>query len=139
MVDILADADFFSAAGPDDHGEHLSIPERVVVAPVNGVFAPVAGVAAPPPGRPVRRTPRSGANRIPTGSAVGAWPGGAWAVGAWGAYVVVGDLVGRVGGTDVRTPFSGRMVGYLARAGDRVVAGQPLAWLRVPIHDGAIG
>jgi len=51
----------------------------------------------------------------------------------------VGDVVGRVGVTEVRTPFAGRMVGFLARAGERVVTGQPIAWLRVPAHDLEIG
>jgi biotin carboxyl carrier protein len=45
--------------------------------------------------------------------------------------VDVGDLLGKVGANEVRTPFAGQVVGFLAHAGERVVAGQPLAWLRV--------
>ncbi len=41
----------------------------------------------------------------------------------------VGQLVGRVGVTDVRTPFAGAVVNWLADAGDRVHPGQPLLWI----------
>ena len=43
----------------------------------------------------------------------------------------VGDLVGRVGVAEVRTPFAGEVVRWLAAAGERVQEGQPLLWLRV--------
>ena len=46
--------------------------------------------------------------------------------------VVVGDLVGRVGVDEVRTPFGGQVVRWLATEGERVQEGQPLVWLRVP-------
>ncbi len=48
------------------------------------------------------------------------------------SVVTVGDVVGQVGDTDVRTPFAGQVVGWLAAAGERVQDGQPLAWIRVP-------
>ncbi len=44
--------------------------------------------------------------------------------------VEVGALIGTVGGTDVRTPFAGTIMGHLALSGERVTAGQPVAWLR---------
>lgn len=44
--------------------------------------------------------------------------------------VEVGALIGRVGGTDVRTPFAGAIMGHLAVSGERVTVGQPVAWLR---------
>jgi biotin carboxyl carrier protein len=44
----------------------------------------------------------------------------------------VGDLVGLVGEAEVRTPFAGQVVGWLAAAGERVQDGQPLVWMRVP-------
>ena len=34
---------------------------------------------------------------------------------------------------EVRTPFAGQVIGWLAADGERVQEGQPLAWLRV--HD----
>jgi biotin carboxyl carrier protein len=36
---------------------------------------------------------------------------------------------------EVRTPFAGRLVGFLAHRGERVMTGQPVAWLRV-LSDG---
>ncbi len=45
--------------------------------------------------------------------------------------IAAGDLVGRVGTTEVRSPFAGRMKGFLALEGERVSSSQPLAWLQV--------
>lgn len=42
-----------------------------------------------------------------------------------------GDLVGHVGTTEVRSPFSGQVKGFLALEGERVSSSQPLAWLQV--------
>jgi biotin carboxyl carrier protein len=36
-----------------------------------------------------------------------------------------------VGDVEVRTPFAGVVVGFLAHPGERVVSGQPVAWLRI--------
>jgi [acyl-carrier-protein] S-malonyltransferase len=47
-----------------------------------------------------------------------------------GASLAVGDVVGTVGQTDVRTPFAGRVQGMLAFAGERVMTSQPILWLR---------
>ncbi len=47
------------------------------------------------------------------------------------ALVGIGDLVGRVGVTEVRTPFADALVRWLSVAGERVQEGQPLVWLRV--------
>jgi biotin carboxyl carrier protein len=55
----------------------------------------------------------------------------AGAAGLKDVQVVVGALLGHVGDGEVRTPFEGQIVGFLAHGGERVVAGQPLAWLRV--------
>jgi [acyl-carrier-protein] S-malonyltransferase len=92
-------------------GEHLYMSERVVVSPGSGIFAPEETLFAP------------GTGLLPgTGGSPG---GGPSAVG-------VGDLVGRVGVTEVRTPFAGQVIRWLATAGERVQEGQPLVWLRVP-------
>jgi hypothetical protein len=40
-------------------------------------------------------------------------------------------VVGTVGQTEVRSPFAGDVQGMLAFAGERVMASQPIAWLRV--------
>jgi biotin carboxyl carrier protein len=56
---------------------------------------------------------------------------------AAGAETVVaaGQAIGVVEGpgasTPVRSPFPGALIGMLARAGERVREGQPVAWLRV--------
>jgi hypothetical protein len=39
--------------------------------------------------------------------------------------------VGRVGETEVRSRFSGLLMGLIAWRGERVATSQPLAWLRV--------
>jgi len=40
-------------------------------------------------------------------------------------------VIGRVGEREVRSPFTGTVLGWLAHRGERVLEGQPLAWLRV--------
>jgi [acyl-carrier-protein] S-malonyltransferase len=47
-----------------------------------------------------------------------------------GQLVGVGALLGTVAGAEVRSPFAGRVEGLLAHAGERLVARQPVAWLR---------
>jgi len=85
--------------------------ERVVVSPSSGIFSPEASLQAP------------GAGLLP-GTDVGSDQSSA---------IDVGALVGRVGISEVRTPFAGQVIGWLAADGERVQEGQPLAWLRV--HD----
>ncbi len=89
-------------------GEHLYMSERVVVSPCSGIFAPEQSLAAPGtgllPGTPGHETASS--------------------------HVRTGDLVGRVGVTEVRTPFEGEVIRWLSVAGERVQEGQPLVWLR---------
>lgn len=46
-----------------------------------------------------------------------------------GSSVEVGTLLGTVGDSEVRSPFAGRLEGALARPGERVQTGQPIAWL----------
>ncbi len=47
-----------------------------------------------------------------------------------GAEVSAGQLMGHVGDTEVRTPWAGVIMGFLAVEGERVAASQPIAWLR---------
>lgn len=49
---------------------------------------------------------------------------------AEGEVVPVGGLLGHVAGQEVRSPFTGWLMGMMARPGERVTAGQPVAWLR---------
>jgi [acyl-carrier-protein] S-malonyltransferase len=46
-----------------------------------------------------------------------------------GTPIEVGTLLGTVAGTEVRSPFAGRLEGALAHPGERVQTGQPIAWL----------
>jgi [acyl-carrier-protein] S-malonyltransferase len=112
-------------------GEHLFSSERVVVSPAAGVFNPDPKLEAPHPGRQGTLAPTSG------DSGAGTSPGASAATGAPTATaanypVVVGDLLGSVGQDEVRTPFAGQLVAFIAHPGERVVKGQPIAWLHVP-------
>ena len=79
----------------------LDIPERMIVAPDLGTFAPVDPQV----------------------------------VTTEGEIVLAGQLIGTLTAgdrrTDVRSPFTGFLMGVLAHRGERVRAGQPIAWLRV--------
>jgi [acyl-carrier-protein] S-malonyltransferase len=48
-----------------------------------------------------------------------------------GQPVAVGGLLGHVGEIEVRSPFAGQISGMLAVSGERVMSGQPIAWLDV--------
>ena len=47
-----------------------------------------------------------------------------------GTRINVGDLLGRVGDTEVRSAFAGILQSYIAVDGERVTHRQPIAWLR---------
>jgi multidrug efflux pump subunit AcrA (membrane-fusion protein) len=91
-----------------EQGEHLGVPERVIVAPSLGVFQPHA-------------------------------PATITAEGGQGEVVAAGQVIGHVESsgeaTPVRSPFSGFLMGMLARPGERVREGQPIAWLRAFASD----
>ena len=44
--------------------------------------------------------------------------------------IEVGQLIGHVGETEVRSPFAGIVQSYIAVEGERVTSRQPIAWLR---------
>jgi [acyl-carrier-protein] S-malonyltransferase len=114
LMDTLSGGDEWGASGPDGQGEHLYTSERVVVSPAPGVFEPAVQLAA------LESTALAEANAAP-GSGEGAEPG---------SLLAVGDQVGTVGLSEVRTPFDGILVRWLAVRGERVVEGQPVAWIR---------
>ncbi|HMD47090.1 MAG TPA: ACP S-malonyltransferase [Acidimicrobiales bacterium] len=105
LMDAIASADTAAAELMTHQGEHLYVSERVVVSPCAGIFMPETTLAAPG-----------------TGLLPGTGPGPSPSIG-------IGDLVGRVGVAEVRTPFAGRVVRWLAAAGERVQEGEPLLWL----------
>jgi [acyl-carrier-protein] S-malonyltransferase len=47
-----------------------------------------------------------------------------------GALIDTGEVLGRVGTHEVRSPFAGVLQSYLAVDGERVTSRQPIAWLR---------
>lgn len=81
-------------------GETLSVPERVIVAPAIGVFHRLDGEGG-----------RQDGYRIDRGD-------------------VVGTIRSLGRSTPVHSPFEGFLVAILARDGERVRPGQPVAWLR---------
>lgn len=82
-------------------GESIDVLERVIVAPENGTFEPLAA-----------RTVTAEGEIVEAGQ-------------------VVGTLVSPGRRTEVRSPFTGFLMGLLAHHGERVRPGQPVAWLRV--------
>ena len=81
-------------------GEQLDVHERVIVAPAVGVFHPLPPEVVTAEGEVV-------ADELALGHL---------------------DVMGNE--HPVRSPFTGFLMGMLADAGDRVRAGQPVAWLR---------
>ncbi len=47
-----------------------------------------------------------------------------------GSPIAVGDVLGHVGGVEVRSPFAGVLQSYIALDTERVTRRQPIAWLR---------
>ncbi len=94
-------------------GEHLEVPERVILAPAVGVFRPLDPDVAPAVAE-----------------------GGVEADGVnEGEMVTEGQVVAVVEARGhahpVRSAFTGFLVGMLAHPGERVREGQPVAWVRV--------
>lgn len=101
------------------NGETLAVLERVIVAPAVGVFRPLG-----------RATDLNSNEAIDLDECQGGDPGRP------AQLIAAGQAIGVVEGpgasTPVRSPFGGALVGMLARAGERVREGQPIAWLRLP-------
>lgn len=102
-------------------GERLYLSERVVISPCAGIFELPEGSPPSPSALDNQRSELALASgpSVPDGTIAGA-----------GRLIEIGDLVGRVSGTEVRSPFAGELMGLLAHPGERVQAGQPIAWLR---------
>ena len=85
----------------------FAMAERLVVSPATGPFRPVEQFAASAPSL-----------------------GGGIAPERPELRVAVGELIGWAGETEIRSPFAGSLQGIIVLAGERVVGGQPVAWLR---------
>ena len=110
-----------SVQGSESHqGERLYVSERLVISPCAGIFQLPQGHV---PGPATAEGSGRGADAL-TGASTGAPSSPS------GTPIEIGDLVGLVSGTEVRSPFAGDLMGVLAHPGERVQAGQPIAWLR---------
>jgi [acyl-carrier-protein] S-malonyltransferase len=109
LMDLLAKPEGQRAEAPHHVGEHLYMSERIVVSPSGGIFFPEPTLRAP------------GTGLLPGTASADATP----------SVIAVGDLVGRVGTVEVRTPFAGELIRWQATAGERVQEGQAILWLRV--------
>lgn len=114
LMDVVTGSNVWHVNAPAHQGEHLYTSERVIVSPSAGVFEPEIELAA------LETTALAAATAAP-GAGAGTEPG---------SILAVGDRVGTVGTIDVRTPFEGVLVRWLAVRGERVVEGQPVAWVR---------
>lgn len=115
LLALLAGKEATASPVDTQQGERLTTAVRLVVSPAAGIFEP-ADLSAPALGAALRGRPSAGT--------------------VAGTAVEVGALLGMVGGVDIRTPFAGEVAGFLALAGERLVAGQPVAWLRVERPEG---
>ncbi len=108
VVDAASGTDAWHAHAAAHQGERMSGTDRVVVSPAAGVFQPLPALAGVP-GPGALATDDVAASPPPIG---------------------VGDAIGTVGTAEVRSPFGGSVLGFLVHPGERVVGGQPVAWLR---------
>jgi [acyl-carrier-protein] S-malonyltransferase len=115
LVELLAGmtaADRVAPEGPTGFGR-VTMTERLIVSPATGPFRPRPEFASAAPKL------LTGRDEEPA------------VTGATALSVVVGELVGWAGETEVRSPFAGSLEGIIVLEGERVVTGQPVAWLRV--------
>lgn len=93
------------------HDPLFAMAERLVVSPATGPFRPVDHFAGSAP-----TLEGSSSTSRPL------------------IHVVVGELIGWAGETEIRSPFAGSLEGIIVLAGERVVGGQPVAWLRADLE-----
>ncbi len=91
------------------HGEALHVTDRIVISPFAGIFTPEKDLLSKV-SSPATMTKRKG-----NGQSV---------------KLDVGSKLGEVSDSDVCTPFSGYLQGFLTIPGERVTQGQPVAWIR---------
>jgi [acyl-carrier-protein] S-malonyltransferase len=103
LIEIIAGrSEAYQAAIDQRAGERFHMSERLVLSPAAGLFAPEPRLVALGPGK-------SGSESV---------------------TIEVGGLVGHVGEVEVRSAFAGTLEGVLVLDGERVTAGQPVAWIR---------
>jgi len=137
LVDAVAGDTALHAFAAGHQGEHLYVSERMVISPSAGVFQPAAASDAPaarhaPDARDASEASdaKEASDAEEANDAKNAHEPGRVRETGPGSQVDVGTLVGTVSGTEVRSAFSGTLMGMLAQPGERVQSGQPIAWLR---------
>ncbi|HVL04205.1 MAG TPA: ACP S-malonyltransferase [Acidimicrobiales bacterium] len=71
------------------------------------------------------------AERLVVSPAAGVFcPAERWRENLAGSRVEVGEVLGTVGSEEIRSRFSGVVMGIIAHDGEQLVASQPIAWLR---------
>ncbi len=124
LIEEIAGSELASSSSEHHTGESLTVSERLIVTTVTGIFQPrrdLEGIIPGPGSSLPRATNVSSSGAIPTGP-------------AQRIEIKVGDEVGYIGDTPVRSQFEGNLIGFLAHAGEKVVAGQPVAWMRASSH-----
>jgi [acyl-carrier-protein] S-malonyltransferase len=120
LAAALTGTEPFEAFSEAHAGERFFMTERLLVSPGTGLFQPVDELLAVTPG--VRGAPRRDAGEAGGPSPDPAAPAL--------ARIEVGTLIGHVGDHEVRSAFGGMLEGVLVLPGERVVTGQPVAWVR---------
>jgi [acyl-carrier-protein] S-malonyltransferase len=90
-------------------------------------------LASPPPGTAALPSPIEGEHLFVTERLVVSPGAGVFTPSEsvdTGTVIEAGQLIGKVGALDVRSPFAGQLMGYLAVDTERVSSSQPIAWLR---------
>lgn len=105
LVDVIAGTEAASVRELERSAGFV-MAERLIVAPATGPFRPIPDFVN---SAPTLSTTESRRETI---------------------TISVGDLVGWAGETEIRSPFAGELQGIIVLAGERVVTGQPVAWLR---------
>jgi [acyl-carrier-protein] S-malonyltransferase len=126
LAAIVAGTAPFEAFTEAHAGERFSITERLVVSPSTGLFQPVEEMMGVTPA--MRRNGSNGGHSASPSPTSTTAPNAA-------ISVEVGDLIGHVGEREVRSAFSGILEGVLVLPGERVVSGQPVAWVRPAATD----
>jgi len=114
MVELLTSPEVAGERAASPLREHYQMTERLVVSPSPGPFRPVEAFAAAAPTLQIGRERPDPAAPI---------------------SVAVGELIGWAGTTEIRSPFAGTLEAIIVLSGERVVAGQPVAWLRAALDE----
>ncbi len=139
LLGVLSEDKPLQAYVASHGGEQLQMTERVIVASASGIFEPVHFSEAPTP--IARNSPQSATrsslqstnNLVKRSDLEQKQDQSAITASKYSPYTIhTGDVVGHVSGTQAISQFSGLLMGYLVMPGERVAAGQPIAWLTVP-------